>query len=345
LTGVPLGKEKSRYKKLINGILNILITKTFYFILSFPLAFLGLIVYIASFFKIGLPIFHITERTGINQTPIKFYKFRTLDLEDKQKFKDPLSKENFVNNFASFLRKTKLDEIPQVISLINGDMKIFGYRPLLHCQIDFIPLEIRRKRASKKPGLVGKSIISSDEQMVRLGYDTTHVSIINNIKTFFKIIYNFNKLETNKTTLKWDDFYLINKPELFEENYSIIIEKDIVNLYSIEQKMTVHNEKLNLAVESNINNSIDTYFKTIVYLLIFDLKTNTAVLQERFKYRTFYYDKKKQNLYYLTPDAQLYLAHKFETNIKSNLLFDEISKLIDEKTISIYLPLKIHKTN
>ncbi len=321
--------------------MNTLITKLFWIILFSPLLIIGVLIFIVNVFTVGFPILHVSHRTGKNEIPFKFYKFRTLKIESKQYFIDPLGEEIYVNRFTKIIRKFKLDEIPQLINFIKSDMNIFGHRPLLHNQIDFLPLSIRKSRSLVKPGLFGDSILSSESQLERIQLDFVKKTFFKKVNIFYKTIRNLTKLEKNKDTLKWDDFYLMNKLKLFKNNYSLIYSDGFIELFSIEKGFSEYVEELNEEIESEINNSSGIFSKTIPFLLTVDKNFNSKIIDSRFKIRTFYFDKDNFYLYYFISKTELYLAKKLAMDLDTEKISLEIMDLIVKKEISINFPLKL----
>ncbi len=103
--------------------------------------------------KIGSPIFFCQDRPGLNGKNFKLVKFRTMNykkdldgnlLEDSQR----------LTSFGKWLRKTSIDEIPELWNVLKGDMSIVGPRPLL---TEYLPLynEQQKKRHDVLPGITG----------------------------------------------------------------------------------------------------------------------------------------------------------------------------------------------
>lgn len=113
-------------------------------ILDFLFAFFGLVVLwpimlvicVCGFFDTGAPVF-IQTRVGKNQKPFKLIKFRTM-ARDTQSVASHLASSSSITKFGQFLRKTKLDELPQLINVFIGDMSLVGPRPNLFNQTELI---------------------------------------------------------------------------------------------------------------------------------------------------------------------------------------------------------------
>ncbi|WP_210123357.1 MULTISPECIES: sugar transferase [unclassified Staphylococcus] len=103
--------------------------------------------------KLGKPVLFKQIRPGKNEIPFSIYKFRTMTNETDENGQ-LLSNELRKTKFGSLLRKTSIDELPQLINVIRGDISLVGPRPLL---IDYLPLynDFQRKRMNVKPGITG----------------------------------------------------------------------------------------------------------------------------------------------------------------------------------------------
>ncbi|WP_114765988.1 sugar transferase [Vibrio rhodolitus] len=94
------------------------------------------IVSIIGFFDTGSPIF-VQERVGRNKKPFKLVKFRTMTIETKS-VASHLASTTSITKFGLTLRKTKIDELPQLINVLKGEMSLVGPRPNLFNQEELI---------------------------------------------------------------------------------------------------------------------------------------------------------------------------------------------------------------
>ncbi len=103
--------------------------------------------------KLGSPIFFRQDRPGLNGKPFTLLKFRTMtDARDKQG--NLLPDEQRLTRFGQLLRSTSLDELPELINVIKGEMSLVGTRPLLMEYLDLYTPE-QARRQTVKPGITG----------------------------------------------------------------------------------------------------------------------------------------------------------------------------------------------
>ena len=117
------------------------------------LAPLLLIISILIAIQLGRPIFFYQLRPGLNGKPFKIIKFRTLTNE-KNTNGDFLPDSQRLTKLGSFLRSTSLDELPELINVLKGDMSLVGPRPL---RMSYLPLynEKQMCRHHVRPGITG----------------------------------------------------------------------------------------------------------------------------------------------------------------------------------------------
>lgn len=111
------------------------------------------ILTIVGFFDTCSPIF-IQERVGRNKKPFKLIKFRTMGIETKS-VASHLVSDASITRFGSFLRRTKLDELPQLINVVKGEMSLVGPRPNLLNQKELIQERDALNVYDVRPGVTG----------------------------------------------------------------------------------------------------------------------------------------------------------------------------------------------
>ncbi|MBS4198405.1 sugar transferase [Bacillus sp. FJAT-49732] len=119
-------------------------------IISFPLIIcVGLLVKL----KLGSPVLFTQQRPGLNGKPFYLYKFRTMT-DERDQWGKLYPDEIRLTPFGRFLRKYSIDELPQLINVVKGELSLVGPRPLL---MEYLPLysEEQAKRHLVKPGITG----------------------------------------------------------------------------------------------------------------------------------------------------------------------------------------------
>ena len=169
------------------------------------------------------PVFYSHTRIGKNGKEFKMYKFRTMCNNAHEMVKDEESmkryftdeqikewKENFkidddprITKVGKFLRKTSLDEVPQVINILKGELSIIGPRPVIGEELDKYE-ENKDKFLSVTPGLTGywaangRSDTSYEERMAMELYYVDNISLKLDVQIFFKTIWSVLKREGAK---------------------------------------------------------------------------------------------------------------------------------------------------
>lgn len=119
---------------------------------------IGLLLYVIGLFDTGSPIFK-QERVGKNQKPFNLYKFRTMKV-GTQSVASHLASQSSITKFGAFLRKSKLDELPQLVNVFLGDMSLVGPRPNLFNQAELIKERDSRGIYNYLPGITGLAQIN-----------------------------------------------------------------------------------------------------------------------------------------------------------------------------------------
>lgn len=144
------------------------------------------------------PALYITDRVGINNTIFKMYKFRTMRVDAPQLATHLMDEpDKFLTPIGDFLRKTSLDELPQLLNILGGQMSFVGPRPALFNQDDLIELRTAKGVHRLIPGLTGwAQIMGRDELPIPLKVDYDHYYLEHRSfffdllilwKTFFKV--------------------------------------------------------------------------------------------------------------------------------------------------------------
>lgn len=142
------------YAKCIKRVLDFFLSLMALVLLMPLMLVIGLLVRI----KLGKPIIFKQKRPGKNEKIFTLYKFRTMT-DKKDENGELLPDEQRLTKFGKWLRSTSLDELPELINILKGDMAIVGPRPLL---IEYLPLynEKQKHRHDVRPGLTGLAQIN-----------------------------------------------------------------------------------------------------------------------------------------------------------------------------------------
>lgn len=124
-------------------------------LLTFPIL---LLIFIIGFIDTGSPIFR-QQRVGRLKKPFTLIKFRTMKRNTKH-VASHLAHSSSITCFGSFLRKSKLDELPQLWNVLTGEMSLVGPRPCLFSQFELIYDRERRGVFSVRPGITGLAQIN-----------------------------------------------------------------------------------------------------------------------------------------------------------------------------------------
>lgn len=180
------------YPHFIKPILDFLLA-LFLILLFSPII---LIVALLIRLRLGSPIFFIQERPGLNGKIFKIYKFRTMSNQRDSKGQ-LLSDELRLKGFGKFIRKSSLDELPQLFNVLKGEMSFVGPRPLL---VEYLKLynKEQARRHEVKPGITGwaqvngRNAISWEEKFRLDVYYVKNISFGLDLKilylTFFKVL-------------------------------------------------------------------------------------------------------------------------------------------------------------
>ena len=148
--------------------------------------------------KLGSPIFFVQERVGKDNKVFKMIKFRSMK-NDKNKYGEYLSDEERLTPFGEKLRSLSIDELPELINVLKGDMSLVGPRPLL---VDYLELysDEQIRRHEMKPGITGLAQVNGRNSISwgeRFKMDVSYIDTYNlflDIKILFMTVYKVVKL-------------------------------------------------------------------------------------------------------------------------------------------------------
>ena len=163
------------------------------------------------------PIIFKQKRVGKDKRHFNIYKFRTMKVDTPKEMPTHLleNPDFFITKVGKFLRKTSLDELPQLFNILKGDMAVIGPRPALWNQYDLIEERDKYGANNIRPGLTGLAQISGRDELeiqekAKLdGYYTEHISFGMDVKCFFGTITSVFKsdgvVEGGTGTIKKED--------------------------------------------------------------------------------------------------------------------------------------------
>lgn len=155
-------------------------------VVGFPVL---LVLSVIGLFDTGSPIF-LQVRVGRHQKPFTLVKFRTMKV-DTISVATHLASSASITPFGSFLRKTKLDELPQLWNVLKGDMSLVGPRPGLFNQEELTEERARRGVFDVRPGITGLAQVSEIDMSTPALLAETDQKMINSLTLvdYFKYIF------------------------------------------------------------------------------------------------------------------------------------------------------------
>jgi O-antigen biosynthesis protein WbqP len=165
-------------------------------ILDFIFSFFGLlfafpfliILTVIGYFDTGSPVF-VQQRVGRNKKPFNLVKFRTMTVGTAS-VASHLASSSSITNFGDFLRKTKLDELPQLWNVIKGEMSLVGPRPNLYNQEELINEREALGVYNVRPGITGLAQVNEIDMATPKLLAETDLKMIDSISLsdYFKYI-------------------------------------------------------------------------------------------------------------------------------------------------------------
>lgn len=143
-----------------------MLNRFFAFILVILLSPIFLFLAVAIFIEDGFPVFFTQKRVGINYTFFLIYKFRSMKKNTPNVATHLLDKpDQYLLKIGSFLRKLSLDELPNLINIIKGEMVFVGPRPALYNQDDLMQFRLATGVSKLKPGITGWAQINGRDEI------------------------------------------------------------------------------------------------------------------------------------------------------------------------------------
>lgn len=215
--------KKGIYEKYIKRPLDCILSLIALICLSPILLIVAILVRV----KLGSPVIFKQKRPGKDEKIFTLYKFRTMT-DEKDELGNLLPDSQRLTKFGKFLRSTSLDELPELINIIKGDMSIVGPRPQLVRDMIFMTDE-QRKRHSVRQGLTGLAQVNGRNNITweeKINYDLKYIQNITFIgdakiiletilKVFRKDDINTDGMDTAEDLCD----YLLRTKQISEEKY------------------------------------------------------------------------------------------------------------------------------
>jgi len=148
-----------------------------------------LVLVVIGFFDTGSPVFR-QERVGRNKKPFTLVKFRTMK-KDTASVASHLASASAITPFGHFLRRTKLDELPQLWNVLKGEMSLVGPRPCLFNQKGLIAEREQRDVLAARPGITGLAQVNDIDMSTPVLLAETDQKMLENLTVgaYFKYIF------------------------------------------------------------------------------------------------------------------------------------------------------------
>lgn len=164
------------YRNFLKRVLDIIVAITLGIVLIVPLFFVAILVKLTS----KGPVFFKQERFWLNSKPFTLYKFRSMTegapVKANSEFDDITS---YITPFGMFIRKTSIDELPQLINIIKGDMSFIGPRPLATTDEKVLALRKKNGADQVRPGISGLVQVNGRNNITdknKAAYDAKYAS-------------------------------------------------------------------------------------------------------------------------------------------------------------------------
>lgn len=180
------------YRHFFKRIIDIVLSFLGIIILALPMLIIAIIVKIDSK---GPAIFK-QKRVGKNGKPFNFYKFRSMRIDAPHDMATrAIHSEDYITKVGAFLRKTSLDELPQMFCILKGSMSIIGPRPIVYTEEELIAYRKEVGAYSVRPGLTGLAQVRYRDNITDMklkaetdGEYVQKITFIGDLKIFFKTI-------------------------------------------------------------------------------------------------------------------------------------------------------------
>ena len=196
---VQKSKGKKKKNLIIKRVLDFILSLIALIILFIPFVIIGIVIKIES----KGPVFFKQERIGKGKKHFFIYKFRSMRTDAPKDMPTHLLNDatSYITKSGNFLRKTSLDELPQLINILKGEMSIVGPRPALWNQDDLVAERDKYGANDVRPGLTGLAQVNGRDELeipVKAKFDGEYVekiSFIQDVKIILLTVVKIFKRE------------------------------------------------------------------------------------------------------------------------------------------------------
>ena len=184
------------YKKFLKRLIDIVLSLLGIIVLAIPMAIVAIVIMVDD---PGPAIFR-QKRVGKNKELFWLYKFRSMKVNTPDipthLLEDP---QRYISKVGNFIRKTSIDELPQLLNILKGDMSVIGPRPALWNQDDLIAERDKYGANDVRPGLTGWAQINGRDELpieVKARYDGEYIQRLSfafDVKCFFGTVISVLK--------------------------------------------------------------------------------------------------------------------------------------------------------
>lgn len=212
------------YRKVLKRLIDFFVSSASLFILSPFFLFLWVLVRI----KLGNPVLFIHKRPGLHGNLFNLFKFRTMT-NTKDSDGNLLPDKERMTSLGRFLRRNSVDELPQLINVLKGDMSLVGPRPL---ELDYLPYysEKEKTRHNVRPGMTGLAQVNGRNNIdwdTKLALDVCYVENLNfslDIQIIFKTMINIIKRQDiSKSGLDSPGRFDVYRKKQLQKNKQVIV--------------------------------------------------------------------------------------------------------------------------
>lgn len=151
------------YKKFLKRLIDVALSAIGIIVLALPMLIIATLIKITD----PGPVFFKQKRVGLNKTHFNLYKFRSMKMSTPKDCPTHLleNPEQYITSIGKILRKSSLDELPQLFNILKGEMSVIGPRPALWNQYDLIEERDKYGANDVRPGLTGWAQINGRDEL------------------------------------------------------------------------------------------------------------------------------------------------------------------------------------